>query len=89
MNRLIAALLFIALSSAAIAQQPQRPMTAVEMSAALNAAIEQGNIARTMHIQAEAKAAGFADELDKARVELVRVQGELAKARASKESQEK
>lgn len=55
--------------SPASAQQ-QRPMTPAEMNGALGAAVEQGNIARTMHLQAEAKAAGLADELAKAQARI-------------------
>lgn len=62
----IAALL---VATPAFAQQ-QRPMTAVELNGALSAAIEQGNVARFMHQQAEAKAANLTDELAKARAQI-------------------
>lgn len=48
----------------------QRSMTTVELTAALTAAVEQGNYARAMHIQSEAKAAGLADELAKAQARI-------------------
>jgi hypothetical protein len=66
MKKTLPILLALLLASPTFAQQ-QRPMTPVEMTGALAAAVEQGNIARAMHLQAEAKAAGLADELAKAK----------------------
>ena len=57
------------LATPALAQQ-QRPMTPAEMQGAVNAAIAQGNIARSMHIEAEAKLAGVTDELAKAQAKI-------------------
>lgn len=68
--KILVALILALLSTSASAQQQPRPATAVEMNGAMQAAIEQGNIARSMHIQAEAKAAGLADELTKAQARI-------------------
>lgn len=62
------ALLAVFLTTPAFAQQ--RIMTPVEMQGALNAAMAQGNIARSMHIEAEAKLAGVTEELAKAHAEI-------------------
>lgn len=52
-------------------QQPApRQMTATETTGALTAALDQANYARSMHIQAEARAAGLADELAKAQARI-------------------
>jgi hypothetical protein len=45
-------------------------MTATETTGALTAALDQANYARSMHIQAEARAAGLADELAKAQARI-------------------
>lgn len=60
---------FCLLTAPAFAQQ-SRPMTTAEMQGAVNAAITQGDIARKMHIEAEAKLAGVIDELAKAQARI-------------------
>ncbi len=63
---IICGLLF---STCAMAQQ-QRPMTPSEMQGAVAAAISQGNVARSMHIEAEAKLAGVTEELARAQARI-------------------
>jgi len=72
MNRnywpLFFAVLALIVCSAAHAQQ--RQMTPVELQGAIAAALAQGEAARGMHIQAEAKAAALADENAKLKAEI-------------------
>lgn len=75
--RIIFAAATLLFATSAFAQQ-QRPMTPVELTGALSAAISQGNSARAMHLEAEAKAAGLAEDLAKANAKIKELEGKPA-----------
>ena len=74
------ALFLAGLTVCAHAQQ-QRPMTPTEMQGAVNAAIAQGNIARSMHIEAEAKLAGVTAELAAANAKIKELEAPKAETK--------